>query len=270
MIGIVYSKLDQAGVNMASHIIKKYDFGKSEDSQHEKYQNDIAKIYEVDVFAYKADIADSFKCSDLVFLSGHASGASIEAFTTHSLGNWRQEAPFGGLPKQLSFASPVLMLEALRNINKIEFEIQKTYEGTHHGPFLKTPSLFVELGGTEQMLANKSCAAMVADAAYETIVNFVKGETEFKKVVVGIGGTHYPEKFSKLAIEKGYAFSHIMPKYAITNEDGSDNLSILEQTLIRSDREPDRAVIDWKSLNSISKERTLRKLEEMGLDYEKA
>ncbi len=270
MIGIVYSKLDEAGVNMASHIAKNHDFEAVEGLPYIKYQSDIAKMYEADVLAFKADFADSFKCDALVFLSRHASEAGISAFTTHSLGNWRNDAPIGGSPKQLSYASPLLMLEVLKNISKIDFDVEKTYEATHHGPLLKTPALFIELGGTQEMISNKSCATLVADAAYKAIASFAKEETEFQKVAIGIGGTHYPEKFSKLANEKGYAFSHIMPKYAVSNEDGSDNLDMLEQTLSRSSKEPDVAVIDWKSLNSVMKEKTMKKLNEIGLDYEKA
>lgn len=269
MIGMVYSKLDDAGRNMAEHLVKSNDFEKAEGSPNLKYQNDIARIYEIDVLSFQAELVDSFGCDTIVFLSRHKSEAGIAALTTHSLGNWRNEAAFGGKPGELSFAAPLPMLLTLTNLSKIAIEADKTYEATHHGPLLKTPSLFVELGGDEELVTSKKYAAKVAEATYDALSSFVEGGASPTKVVIGIGSNHYPDKFSKLAVGKGYAFSHIMPKYAILNEDGTNNLGVLDQTLSRSAPEPEGAVVDWKSLNSLMKEETLKKLEEMGLDHEK-
>jgi D-aminoacyl-tRNA deacylase len=269
MIGIIYSKLDEAGVNMAEHLVKSKEFESSEGPGQIKYQNDISRIYEVDSPLFNAEIVDSFGCETLVFLSRHKSEAGVSAFTTHSLGNWRNEAAFGGVPKQLSCAAPVMMLGALANLSKIDAQAQKVYEATHHGPLTKTPAVFIELGGNEEMIQNKANAARVADAAYNAISSFAENRVDFQKIVVGIGSNHYPEKFSRIALEKGYAFSHIMPKYAIINQDGTNNLDVLEQTLTKSQKRPEAAVLDWKSLNSAMKEETVKKLEEIGLDYEK-
>lgn len=269
MLGIVYSKLDQASLNMVEHLSRNHGFEATEAVPYAKYQNEIARIYEVDVFSYKADYADSFKCDTLVFLSRHSSAAGVAAFTTHSEGNWSDEVKLGGSPKQLSYAAPVLMFLILSSLSRIEAHAEKSYEATHHGPLLRTPSLFVELGGSNEMIESKESAAAVVDASYSAIESFANGEAECSKVVIGIGSNHYPEKFSRIALEKRYAFSHIMPKYALLNDDGTNNLEVLEQTLERSADKPEAAVIDWKSLNSPMKEVTLKKLNELGLDYEK-
>ena len=269
MIGIVYSKLDETGANMADRLLKTQDFVHAGGQPCLKYENDVARMFEIDVWPFQAEVADSFGCDTLVFMSRHKSEAEVDAFTTHSLGNWRNGADVGGAARQLSFAAPVLMLKMLENLSKIEEEVQKTYEATHHGPLLKTPSLFIELGGGEKMMFNKAAAAKVADAAFAAVTSSAREEIEFEKIAVGIGGGHYPEKFSKLALEKRYAFSHIMPKYVLINDDGSDNLDMLEQAATRSANKPELAVIDWKSLNSVMKEKTTTKLEEIGLDYER-
>lgn len=270
VIGIVYSKLDVAGANMVEHLVKGYGFEAADAVSHAKYQNDLARIYEIDVFPFQADFVDSFGCETIVFLSRHKSEAGVASFTTHSLGNWRDSADFGGAPKRLSFAAPVLMRFTLEELSKIEVSAEKTYEATHHGPLLKTPSLFVELGGSDEMIASREGAAKVADAAYGAISSFAEADAESGRVVIGIGSNHYPEKFSRLALEKGYAFSHIMPKYAILNDGGGNNLDVLAQALTNSAPEPEAAVVDWKSLNSLMKEETLKKLDEIGLDHEKA
>ncbi|MCL5239223.1 MAG: hypothetical protein M1286_01990 [Candidatus Marsarchaeota archaeon] len=269
MIGIVYSKLDVVGANMASRIIETHELEKIEDHKYLRYETDELRIYEVDVLPFMADFADEFGCDALVFLSRHKSEAAVDAFTTHSLGNWRGSADFGGKPKQLSWAASSLMLAVLKRISAIDKQVEKTFEATHHGPLLKTPCLFAESGGSDSMIESSAAAALVADATMGAITDAIDGDAIPQKTAIGIGSNHYPEKFSGLALSKGYAFTHIMPKYAILNEDGTDNLDVLAQTLERSDIEPETAVIDWKSLNATMKEQTIKKLNEIGLDNEK-
>jgi D-aminoacyl-tRNA deacylase len=268
-IGIIYSKLDEAGTNMAEHLARKNEFEEIEGSPPLKYGRDNLSICEIGVFPFEADFVDSLGFDLVMFLSKHESEAGISLFSTHSLGNWTNEARVGGKPKQLSYAAPIAMLAALSNLSLIEEDVEKVYEATHHGPLLKTPSFFVEIGGNEEMKRNKENAQRVADAAYAALTSTDKEEVEYQKIVIGIGSNHYPKKFSALALEKSYAFSHIMPKYAMKNNDGTSNLNMLEQVLERSIPAPESAVIEWKSLNSLAKEETIKKLDEIGLDYEK-
>jgi D-aminoacyl-tRNA deacylase len=269
MMGICYSRLDEAGSNMASHIAEKYSFEKVEGQKYVTHENGDAKICEIGSSLLEADFLDSLGFELILFLSMHRSEAGVSMFSTHSLGNWGTEAKFGGRAKQLSYAAPVAMIAALSALSAISEPIGKRYEATHHGPFLKTPSLFVEIGGNDETIRNKSYARSASEAAYEAALSANGDNARYKKVAIGIGSNHYPEKFSALAIDGGYAFSHIMPKYAIVNEDGSNNLDVLDQTLDRSTHPPETAVIEWKSLNSATREETIKKLDEIGLDYEK-
>ncbi len=269
MIGIVYSKLDVAGTNIVDYMVNNCGFRKTEGPGDLRYEGDDARIYEIPTPTVEADFVDSFGCDLIIFPNKHKSEAGIGAFTTHSLGNWRNEAKVGGKPKQLSYAAPLAMISALRNLTKIDSDIEKVYEATHHGPLIKTPAIFVELGGNENTLNNKELASKVGEAICESLGAIKRNDVEYSKVAVGIGGTHYPDKFSSLALEKGYAFSHIMPRYAMLNDDGSDNFDVLEQTLERSTHRPELAVLEWRSLNSLAKEKAIKKLDEIGLDYEK-
>jgi D-aminoacyl-tRNA deacylase len=269
VFGLVYSRLDPAGSGMAERIASRNGLEKVEGRGMLRYTSKEVGIFEVDVLPFQAEFADELGCSALMFLSRHKSEAEVDAFTTHSLGNWMNRADFGGKPQQLSVASPLLMLAALSAMSRIDEPAEKTYEATHHGPLLKTPSLFVEIGGSESMIGNKAAAAKAGDAASAAIESALNGEIDFQRVVIGIGSNHYPERFTSLALSKGYAFSHIMPKYAIFNDDGSSNLGVLEQAIERSEPKPELAVVDWKSLNSRMKEETIKKLNEIGLDNEK-
>lgn len=267
MIGIIFSESDPASRNMAMRLVESCGFAGTEFAGRECWGKENAVLIGVGSALIASEQVDSFGLDVAYFLSKHKSAQGTPALTTHSLGNWTADAKIGGRPKELSFGAPAEMLGIIRAIEKVEIAgFERTYEATHHGPLLKTPSLFVEIGGDDNSINNKKAAERLADAIDQGIF---EGGEEFSKVVVGIGGTHYPDKFTSLAIKKGYAFSHIMPRYAIVNEDGSDNLSVLEQVVVRSKIIPEAAVIEWKSMNAVIKERVVNKLGEIGLDYER-
>lgn len=269
MIGIVYSLRDSTSVRMARRMAIANGLEETTEGSV-KYKGDRIAMYELAEPALDTKTPDSFGCGAIVFLSKHASQAGVASFTTHSLGNWGSEAKFGGQPRELSTASPLLMLQVLRNFAGKEAYAEKTYEATHHGPLLKTPCLFAELGGNESIMNNEEALGEVADAVFAAVTQFLDGEPEYAKAVLGIGGTHYSGKFTRLALGKGYAFSHIMPKHSVMNSDGTDNLGMLPQALERSQVRPEVAVLDWKSLNATAKAETIKKLNEVGLDYERA
>jgi D-aminoacyl-tRNA deacylase len=194
-----------------------------------------------------------------IFLSMHSSGRGIAAFTVHAEGNWGSDAKLGGMPKRLSTASPHNMCSMLNALHEKRGQLQATYEATHHGPLLDAPSFFVEVGGTDEAMNSKLLAETLAAA----VADFLSADkAEYGKVAIGIGGTHYPEKFTRLALDGTYAFSHIMPKYALCND-------MLQQAVERSEVRAETAVIEWKSLNAEQRAGILQELEKIGVDYEK-
>jgi D-aminoacyl-tRNA deacylase len=177
----------------------------------------------------------------------------------HAEGNWSDKNELGGEPKQLSVAAPKAMLSVLIELSKQEpKDIGITYEATHHGPLLKTPSLFVELGGDEATIEDTGMAKILAAAVANSIQ---KDDYDYKKVALGIGGTHYPRKFTQSAIGGEYAFAHIMSKYYV------HEIDMLDQAVERSNPRPEVAAIEWKSVNSSDRASIINKLNQMGLDY---
>ena len=202
----------------------------------------------------------------IIFVSRHASQKQINIFSVHALGNWSNEALLGGKPNQLSVSSPINMLKMLCILKKNnDTDIDVIYEATHHGPLLNTPSFFVEFGGNADFTASELYIQILADSIIEFINNIeyegIKQTCE--KIAIGIGGGHYALKFSNISFEKGYAFSHIMPKYYI------DKIDMLDQALSKTDISAQLAVIEWKSLNSFQKQTLITKLSKLGLIYEK-
>ncbi|MDE1865977.1 MAG: hypothetical protein KGH94_05055 [Candidatus Micrarchaeota archaeon] len=201
---------------------------------------------------------DSLVKTDLfVFLSRHRSSKGVASFTVHPLGNWAPSAEAGGKPRMLSMAAPWQMRNMLVQMSKTnDTGISVTYEATHHGPLLETPSFFVEVGGSEE----------IAERHYDVLARsvseyFASKHENVGRVAIAIGGTHYPEKFTRLALEGKYAFSHIMPRHSCTYSD------MLKMGIEQSSPKAECAVIDWKGIAAPEREVALGRLTELGIDH---
>ncbi|MEM3212287.1 MAG: D-aminoacyl-tRNA deacylase [Candidatus Micrarchaeaceae archaeon] len=267
MIGIIFNKNDEASMNLAEYVSTHADFEETNKGSFSKELN--AMLVESSVPLINAELVDSMGFDIAYMLSKHVSAAGVSAFTVHATGNWNDKAELGGKPHELSVASPVEMLGVLQHAKAMldkEIKIELTYEATHHGPLLKTPCLFVEIGGNDKTVASKELAGVLGAALLDSLGS----AAEYNKVVIGIGSNHYPAKFSQLAFSKGYAFAHIMPKYAFGNEDGTNNSFMLDQAFERSRQKPELAVIDWHSFNAVERQEMIKKMNELGIDYERA
>ena len=199
----------------------------------------------------------------IIFPSKHVSEKGVISYTVHSEGNWSNSAELGGRPNELSFAIPDMMAKSLKALaSNPTNAIGAVYEATHHGPLLQRPSYFIEFGGPENIVRNpgQKFLAVVARAISETLNG---PNVEYDKVAIGIGGSHYPSKFTKLALEGKYCFSHIMSRHYI------DRLCMLDQAYERSTLRPDCAVIEWKSMNSTERDLIIKRLNTIGIDYER-
>jgi D-aminoacyl-tRNA deacylase len=224
------------------------------------FSNGKVHMVEVGGRLIDANFLDKIGADVLVFLSRHSSGKGIPAFTVHAQGNWSGEAALGGMPKKLSVSSPSRMLDFLSAISSLNSsQITVTYEATHHGPLLETPSFFVELGGNEESINSKEHARFMASAISKALDN----KASYDKIALGIGGMHYPAKFTSLALSGKYAFSHIMSKYSV------GCIDMLGAAQTRSDQKAEFAVIEWKSIKATERENIVRELNVLGIDYAK-
>ena len=169
-----------------------------------------------------------------IFLSRHRSKMGEPTLTVHPIGNFG-DAEFGGQPKTLVPAAPRMMTHLLRLIKKnlqlTDLEFQVCYEVTHHGPFLKIPTLFVEVGSTEIQWQQKEPASIIATSLLELLTK-QHYEEEFPKdipVFLGIGGGHYAPRFTDIAFQKKVAFGHMISSYHI--DSGIIDWTMIEQTI---------------------------------------
>ena len=196
-----------------------------------------------------------------IFLSRHSAESGIASLTAHTTGNFSAEARFGGEGRELGRSDPLLLKNYLIALWKHKAEVKEyeiTMEATHHGPTaLQKPVLFVELGSSEKYWGDKKAASVVGRALMESL----REKNIWSKVAIGFGGTHYPEKFTKLLIEGDMAFAFVAPKYALGNVDEK----MIGQMIQRSTAPVRYAALDWKGLGP-HKERITGLVERFGLE----
>lgn len=95
------------------------------------------------------------KIDHVVYISKHSSKASIHSLRVHPIGNIG-EAKFWGVENKLVPAAPVEMTAALRILwsetrdKGLENEYYVSFEATHHGPYLETPTYYIEIGSDKR------------------------------------------------------------------------------------------------------------------------
>ena len=228
---------DPAGHNMAKYLSQKME--KDGDVYHSKNFD----LIEIDSPAISADWLDEkYHYDGFVFLSKHAAESGTLALTCHSTGNFN-EAKFGGNQKELAIPYPNLQKKYLQTLwdNRESFsDFEITIEATHHGPtHLKKPSIFVEVGTTEQQWNDESLCSSVAQLVFETLEKPI----DSYPFAICFGGTHYSEKFTKELLFGKYALGTVMPKHALEFLN-----PVIFEHLITQNNGAEVALLDWKSL----------------------
>lgn len=225
MLLVVTSKPDIASMNILNNLltIGKWDergrldgnpvYGRENtlvvtiDKMHLHFDDvDIAVKKELDVGV-----------ESVIYASKHRSQSGTRTLTVHPVGNYG-EAEFGGKPHTLVPASPPLMTYALRALKERAKELKDyrvSFETTHHGPFLTSPVLFIEIGSNETAWRDEDAGRVIAD----TIMSLCDGEWKSRQseypVALGAGGGHYAPRISDVALQKKVSFGHMVPSYAV-------------------------------------------------------
>lgn len=273
IILLVASKKDLASQNIAGQVLKHWQFKKTLEQYQENpiYETNMhgkeVKLLTLSEESVRAQyLPESFSNVELVtFISKHSSESGTPTLSVHVPGNLG-EAELGGLPRKVSVAAANAMRDALKALAKFKEEMclnyEVSYECTHHGPSLDVPTMFVELGSSPAQWSDVKAAEAVARAAIESVGNFGKSGS---KAVLGVGGTHYNAKFTRMALQSEIAFGHMIPKYAVASVDEA----ILKQCVDRTYERVDHAVLDWKGIKGEDKPHVVAMLDRIGLPFEK-
>ncbi|MEM2780913.1 MAG: D-aminoacyl-tRNA deacylase [Candidatus Bathyarchaeia archaeon] len=273
LILLAASKKDQASMNITKKLLEGYPFKPCEETFKDaeiyalEKNGQNVRLAVLDGELIHAQTITDFSPSIelIIFLSRHSSEKGIPTLSVHTPGNLGK-AEFGGITRKLSVAPANAMKTALKVMAQLAKEkvlaYKVSYECTHHGPSLDAPAMFVELGSTPKQWADMEAAKVIAHAAMETVANFKKREAQ---AAIGIGGPHYNEKFTKIALESNIAFGHIIPKYTIPEIDEE----ILSQCVQKTLEKVELALLDWKGIKGEDKQHVVEMLENLGLKIQK-
>ncbi len=251
---LVAYKSDPAGYNMASFISQNMEQDK------ELYRGKNFDLLVISTPSISADwLGEKYNYDGFVFLSKHAAETGTLALTCHNTGNFA-EAHFGGFKKQVAIPHPHLQKSYLQTLWKKRSDFAKfeiTLEATHHGPTaLDKPVLFIEVGTTEKEWNDKELCKNIA----KIVVDVISHPTEKHDVAICFGGTHYPEKFTKILLDGEYALGSIMPKYALEFLDQS-----LFSHILKRNNEAKFALLDWRGLGK-NKQKVINFIESTDLE----
>lgn len=268
-IAIISSSKDPAGINIRSNLIKLSDFEKTNEKfdgndvfQFVKIPNKTVNLYTTDddlIFSENIDreiIADAF-----IFASKHRSKENTKSFAVHPIGNWGN-AEFGGKEKLLCFSSAILMKNLFVELNSIakDSSYELTMEATHHGPYVEKPSVFVEIGSTENEWNEMENGGIIA----RTIMGSLNNKNHNFRIAVGIGGPHYCNNLNKIILRTDIAFSHICPKYHL----GKLDENLIRQAIAKTKEKTDFIVLDWKGLGG-EKQKIVEMLKNLNLEFKR-
>ena len=261
---IVASNTDLASRTLADALVEEEGFRSTgvDLLGHPVFQRDSCLLARFDgTIVHPPALDEYFNPQAYVFLSRHSAESGIASLTAHTTGNFSAEARFGGEGRQLGRSDPSLLKNYLISLARRRGEVKGyeiTMEATHHGPTeLQKPVLFVELGSSEKYWGDKEAAAVVGRALMESL----REKSIWSKVAIGFGGTHYPEKFTKVLIEEDVAFAFVAPKYAL----GQIDERMVGQMIQRSTAPVRYAALDWKGLGP-HKEKVVSLVKQYGLE----
>ncbi len=273
MILLVASNKDIASINIKEQILHYYPFSKTEQTfqQNSTYSADINEK-KVTLLTLNEELVGAQSLPEkftdaefIVFISRHSSQSGKPTLSVHTPGNFG-DAELGGLPKTLSVSPACAMQTTLKALmhykESLRLNYEVSFECTHHGPSLKVPTMFVELGSSEPQWGDLTAAEAVAHSAMDAIANFSEPS---KLAVLGIGGTHYNQRFTLMALMGAGVFGHMIPKYAVSLVDSEMLTQCIERTL---EKVP-LAILDWKGIKSEDKPNLLSALEKAGLPFKK-
>ncbi len=271
LIVIVSSTADLASRNIARKLIEGYSFRESS----ELFRGNPVYVQTLDDRTVKLITVDDdpihtqyltadIKPELVIYVSRHSSKSGIPTLSVHTPGNLG-EALYGGIPKKVSISPANAMrnalLELVRQKERLSLDgFEVSYECTHHGPSFDVPTMFVEVGSSTNEWMNLEAAEAVAHA----VVASVAGRSGCP-AMLGVGGPHYNEKFTRIALEFEVAFGHMIPKYAIPELD----VGILRECVERTSEEVETAVLDWKGVDGGHRRELIMILEGLGLRIER-
>ena len=164
--------------------------------------------------------------SEVIFPSRHSAASGNASLTLHPIGTLQvpnDEVPeYGGRAADCPPPNPRIAAW-WRELNRVaenmdEFDL--SLETTHHGPWIETPSLFIEIGSTAETWGHMGAAKLLAGIIYRGLGldgGLGLGNWEGNgRVVVTLGGGHYAPRGNLLASHEDVWIGHMLATYALS------------------------------------------------------
>jgi D-aminoacyl-tRNA deacylase len=223
MIGIAYSVRDIASKGIFESLrsllnIECFDVGGGMEPAVGVCEGGSIRIVGFDEDVIYFEFLDRFfdyrSFDAVIVLSRHRASSGVPSLTVHSTGNPGPQALYGGRPFEIAYSRPSYAGSLLYYVwraslgGEVSIGFEVTYEATHHGPTSnRVPVVFVELGSSE-----REWGLSVGHGVWARAIDmFIDKGSICRELAVGFGGSHYPERFTRMTIEKGVCFGHIIP-----------------------------------------------------------
>ncbi len=153
------------------------------------------------------------KPETVVYLSRHRSKSGQRSLTVHPVGN-HGKASFGGMVKTLVPSAPSEMTGTLRAIHDAakDLDYLVSFEATHHGPYLLTPTFFIESGSDVGAWSDPLAGEALAKA-------LLNAKPAGGPIGIGVGGGHYMPRITDVALSRDVCFGHMVASYALEQFD---------------------------------------------------
>ena len=231
-----------------------------------------------------------FSIDDVLILSRHVSRSNTPAMTLHAIGipgvlPYGEQGNSGGengllVPPSKYFASLFRRMNLLARGKKLNLEFDLTLETTHHGPILTTPTLYIEIGSTENEWSREDVADCWAEVISDVLVMFGGRSTYFNPdsdVMIGFGGGHYAPRHKAVILNSDINIGHIIANYSLIFEQKDDSVfpsgpwskciqSAVDSTRISFPQNKIFAHLDRKSFKGWERSAILQRLEELGVE----
>lgn len=191
------------------------------------------------------EIATGEKVTEVIFPSRHSAASGNASLTLHYIGTMQvplEETPkFGGRAGDCPPPNPRLA-SWWRELNHIASDFDGfdlSLETTHHGPWIETPSLFIEIGSTELTWGHEGAAELLAGIIHRGIgLDGGEGMGNWPgkgRVVVTLGGGHYAPRGNMLGLHENIWLGHMLATYALPfTKDDEGLVGGMWETSIRS------------------------------------
>jgi D-aminoacyl-tRNA deacylase len=160
----------------------------------------------------------------VVVASRHKAASGKPSLTVHPIGNWGTEAKHGGRPETLVPAPTGLMTPILHDLHEAAGDLphDATFEATHHGPALSTPTCYLEIGTREEHWGDPELGGIMADILLD-LAEDPPPLVPPGPSLLAVGGGHYCPKHTDLVRGKEAWIGHILPDYQL-REDPSEEV----------------------------------------------